>query len=84
MLAERTSEHLEMFEEGEEAEFFDSHAELIEKVKFYLKNEPERRRIAQAGRERCLRSGYSNHERLKEIMRNIEEYMNLDYAAKIA
>ncbi len=76
MLAERTSEHLEIFEEGKEAEFFDSDSELFEKIKYYLKNEPERRRIAQAGRERCLRSGYSNHERLKEIMRNIEEYMN--------
>jgi len=75
MLAERTSEHLELFEEGKEAEFFDSDAELIEKVKYYLKNEPERRRIAQAGRERCLRSGYSNHDRLKEIIRNIEKYL---------
>jgi glycosyltransferase involved in cell wall biosynthesis len=71
MLAERTSEHLEMFEEGKEAEFFDSDAELIEKVNFYLKNEAERRRIAQAGRERCLNSGYSYHERLKEILSSI-------------
>lgn len=75
MLGERTSEHLELFKEGKEAEFFDSDAELLDKVKFYLKNEPERRRIAQAGRERCLRSGYSNHERLKEIMLNLKEYM---------
>lgn len=68
MLAERTDEHLELFEEGKEAEFFGNQEELLEKVRFYLAHEPERRQIAQAGRERCLRSGYSNHERLKEIL----------------
>jgi hypothetical protein len=75
MLAERTNEHLELFEEGKEAEFFGNNEELLEKVRFYLAHESERRQVAQAGRERCLRSGYSYHERIKEIMRNIEEYM---------
>jgi spore maturation protein CgeB len=71
MLAERTGEHLELFEEGKEAEFFETDQELIDKVKYYLKHEGERQRIAQAGRERCLRSGYSNHERIKDILRKI-------------
>jgi len=75
MLAERTSEHLELFEEGKEAAFFANNEELLEKVRFYLAHESERRQVARAGRERCLRGGYSYHERLKEIMRNIEEYM---------
>jgi spore maturation protein CgeB len=74
MLAERTSEHLEMFEEGKEADFFGSDGELIDKVKYYLKNEAERQRIARAGRERCLRSGYSNHERLNEVLLYIEKH----------
>jgi spore maturation protein CgeB len=62
---------LELFEEGKEAEFFGNQAELLEKVRFYLAHESERRQIAQAGRERCLNSGYSYYERLKEILSSI-------------
>lgn len=65
MLAERTDEHLAMFEEGREAEFFDSPNELLEKCKKYLNDEEARLRIAQLGRERCIKSGYSNVGRLR-------------------
>ena len=68
MLAERTNEHLSLFEESKEAEFFSGEEELIAKVRYYLDHEDERQRIATAGRERCLRSGYSNHERLRGVL----------------
>ncbi|MFZ1548064.1 MAG: glycosyltransferase, partial [Candidatus Nitrotoga sp.] len=64
MLAERTCEHAELFAEGEEAEFFDSPEELLAKCRFYLAHEEVRRRIAERGYERCLRSDYSNAGRL--------------------
>lgn len=60
MMAERTDEHLAMFEEGKEAAYFSSDEELLEKCRYYLTHEDERKRIAMAGRKRCLTSGYSN------------------------
>ncbi len=73
MLAERNRENVKMFEEGREAEYFSSQKELLEKVKYYLSHPDERRRIAEAGRERCMKSGYSYHERLKKMLRTAVE-----------
>jgi len=68
LLAERTSEHLELFEEGKEAEFFSDDLELADKIGFYLKNESARKKIADAGRNRCIKSGYSSKGQLKIIL----------------
>ncbi|MBA7681728.1 hypothetical protein ES703_90068 [subsurface metagenome] len=72
MLAERTNEHLELFEEGKEAEFFSSNEELIKKIRYYINHPEKRKRIAEAGRQRCLKSRYSYQDRLKEILEQIE------------
>lgn len=71
MLAERTNEHLDLFREGEEAEFFIGLEELIAKAKFYLVDEEKRKRIAQAGRSRCINSGYSNVDRMNAMLETI-------------
>ena len=71
MLAERTDEHLQLFREGKEAEFFDSKEELLSKIQFYLKDDDKRNAIARAGRQRCLDSGYSHHDRLKVMLGEI-------------
>ena len=73
MLAERTDEHLRLFEEGKEAAYFGSEGELLDKVRYYLDHEGERKTIAAAGRKRCLDSGYSHHDRLKYMLRRITE-----------
>ncbi len=72
MLAERTDEHLELFEEGVEAEFFDSDDEMIEKCRFYLANEDRRLEVARAGLARCVASGYSNQSRLAAVIQKLE------------
>lgn len=61
MLAQRTTEHLQFFEEDKEAVFFDNVAELREKLDFWLApaRDAERKQIAQAARERCLKEDYS-------------------------
>lgn len=68
MLAERTQEHLNLFEEGKEAAFFDSNQELLEKCTYYLSHEQERYQVARAGFERCQKSGYSNIETVKRML----------------
>jgi hypothetical protein len=71
LMADRTEEHKEFFEEGKEAEFFTSSEELLDKAKFYGSNESARKRIAQAGFERCRQSRYSYVYRLRDALRKL-------------
>lgn len=73
MLAERNSENIKMFEEHKEAKFFSSQQELLEKTKYYLTHSKERDQIAAAGRERCLKSGYSYNKRLAWMLQIVNE-----------
>jgi hypothetical protein len=68
MLAERTADHQVLFEEDKEAIFFNGIPELVENAKYYLNHEAAREKIAQAGYERCIRSGYSNYDRMRQML----------------
>jgi spore maturation protein CgeB len=68
MIAERTKRHLEFFEEGKEAVFFNSKEELYQKVKKYLADEEARLKIAKAGRRRCVQSGYDHKTQLSKML----------------
>lgn len=59
--AERTSEHQELFEEDREEVFCSTADELCDKLRFYLRTDDARRRIAEAGRKRCLASYHWSH-----------------------
>jgi spore maturation protein CgeB len=71
LLADRTDEHREFFEEGVEAEFFADEEEMLDKVRFYSTHEDTRARIAAAGRERCKRGGYSYLERMQDALEEV-------------
>lgn len=73
MLAERTDEHLAMFEEDKEAAYFASNEELLEKCRFYLSHSEERISIAENGIKRCLDSDYSNLGMVKRILAYVYE-----------
>jgi spore maturation protein CgeB len=68
MLGERTTRHMEFFEEGKEAEFFDSNDELLDKARHYLEHNQDREKIARAGSERCVKSGYSMRVQLAQML----------------
>lgn len=68
LLADRTDEHREFFEEGREAEFFSSAEELLEKAKFYCANETARLQVARAGQQRCRAGRYAYVYRLRAVL----------------
>ena len=68
MLAERSIDHLSLFKEGIEAEYFGSNEELLEKIKFYLFNDNKRLSIAKSGFEKCINLGLSYNKMMEEII----------------
>ena len=72
LMAERTKEHQELFEEDKEAVFFSSNEELLEKCRYYLAHPQERTKIAEAGHRRCIESDYSNLGMIKRVIAQIK------------
>ena len=68
LLAERTKEHLELYEEGKEAEFWSDARECAAKCRALLEDEGKRERIAAAGQARCVANKHLNEVTLSEIL----------------
>ncbi|MCE2896030.1 MAG: glycosyltransferase [Flammeovirgaceae bacterium] len=77
MLAEWTPEHVDLFQPDKEAVFFNSNEQLLTKAQYFLSHEAERAEIAKAGRKRCLTSGYSNEERLSQVLNYLNSIESL-------
>ena len=73
MLSERTEDLLDQFAEDREAVFFGNDEELCDKVRFYLAHDELRQRIARAGYERVVNSGYSWENRMSRCWTTIKE-----------
>ena len=73
LLADRTDEHCAFFEEGQEAEFFSSGEEMLDKAAFYSEHEGARAKIAAAGRERCHSGRYAYIHRLADVLATLEQ-----------
>jgi glycosyltransferase involved in cell wall biosynthesis len=63
----------ELFEVGSEVVSYRDADDLVEKVRYYLAHEEERRAIARAGQKRTLRS-HTYLQRMKELEQIIEAY----------
>lgn len=73
MLAERTDEHQRLFKEGVEAAYFSSDEELLAQCRHYLSHPDERDRIAQAGRDHCLKSDYTHDAMVRRVIAELYE-----------
>lgn len=73
LLSEYTEDMASLYEEGVEAEFFRSKAEMLEKIRFYLANPAERERIAAAGHAKVRAGGHDVVSRMNTLVGWIEE-----------
>ncbi len=80
LLAERSEGHLQRFREGEEAVFFSSQEECVEKIRRYLPDEAARSHIAAAGLARAARDGYHNDRQVELIVERVLQTTSQDQA----
>jgi hypothetical protein len=73
LLAERSDEHLELFDEGREMACFESPEELLDKVRYYLAHDDDRRRMAEAGYRRVTAGQHTYRDRMVELLRHVAE-----------
>ncbi len=71
LMAERTREHECLFKDGEEAVFFSSNEELLEKCKYYMNHKEKLKQIAEAGKRKCETAGYSNEHMIRNILKKV-------------
>ncbi len=70
ILTEFCEDYLELFEEEKEIVMFKSREELLQKIKYYLKNEKQRERIANAAYKKTIQK-YSLDADLNKIFKEI-------------
>jgi hypothetical protein len=73
LLAERSEGHMQRFREDEEAVFFSTIEECVEKIRRYLPDEVARTRIAAAGCIRAQRDGYYNDRQMELIVDRVQQ-----------
>ncbi|MBU0598531.1 MAG: glycosyltransferase [Candidatus Omnitrophica bacterium] len=73
MLSEYTDDLATLFQEGKEVEFFRSEEEMLLKIERYLKDEPGRKRMAEAGFRRVYDDGHDVVSRMLQVLKCFEE-----------
>lgn len=68
LCAERTGEHLAMYQEGDEALFWSDAQECADMCRYALTDEPRRKDIAAAGHTRVMRNGHYNEMIVTSIL----------------
>lgn len=77
LLTNRSDEQLEILAEDQEAVYFSTADELVDKARFYLQNDHARERIAAAGRARVAHETYgARAQRMWTVSRELESVHN--------
>lgn len=71
LCGERTTEHLKLYQEGEEAVFWSDITECISICKMLLTNEERRKKIATKGRIRCIQNNNFNEALILEVISSV-------------
>ncbi|MBZ0310797.1 MAG: glycosyltransferase, partial [Anaerolineae bacterium] len=71
LLSQYSDDLASLFKEGEEAEFFRSKEEMLDKIAYYLAHDEPRQRIAQRGYER-VRDGHDVQSRARQALQTID------------
>jgi spore maturation protein CgeB len=74
LLCERTAAMVELFAEGDSAEYFSSQEEFIDKARFYVSHEESRKRIAARGLEQVRTGGHDLLSRMRQWLAEIDEW----------
>jgi spore maturation protein CgeB len=75
MLVESTAEHHEIFgEDGDAVVFFRNESELLERLRWLLVHEDQRRRLARTAHERIVSSHHTYRDRLKFMLNTTHRY----------
>jgi hypothetical protein len=76
-LCRRTPGVEDAFAVGKEVDVFDTADEMVEKVRYYLVNGAERKRIARAGQKKVLEA-YSYKKQMEKIFRLVNKIIGSD------
>lgn len=68
MFSTYTDDIASMFKENEEIVFFRNEKEFVDKIKYYLSHEEERKNIAEAGYHRLMQDGHEVEDRVKYVL----------------
>ncbi len=68
MLSEYTDDLASLYKPGEEADFFKSKDELIEKLRLYIENDELRQTVAANGYKRVTEDGHDVVSRMKQVL----------------
>ena len=72
LIAPRTDEHLEIFEEDKEAVFFSNKEEFLDKISFYLSNPEKRDAIAIQGKSKVLNGMFTWTDLIRKNLKDMK------------